>query len=610
MPGDSRLVTASFLNTNFSAYYIGGGSPSTDNTIIMDCSQIIANYNVYANGTGNRCPAQNEITAGTTTTTTTIAYYSFASTTYYYATTALGCANWATITNYYADTSDLSTYPILYDSISLSNPVVGTNDYYPILYLSQHYLIRIDTDGSTSDLYNCDPISTTTTTTTTILCGAYSYYLIFKFNGLDTRASESAASTALCTYVSNPNISDGYTIYTDHSYPLSGDYISVSQYGPPCKELPTGPGWYVTRHLNGSYFEYNVVYINGYITYGPTKMCEYECSTMYYVKSTAYDTNYDACNSSTFNSCDVNELYSFNPVYDGWTPAQWSSGYQLSYDLTHLDLFVGDISKWYKIKNQGTYYTARIGSYGRVYDLIACSSFTTTTTTVSCSFGSGTLYDDCGTLTVTNVTYAYQGGSVYYYQVSFTGTAVDNCSSVVIYYWNGFNWISNISSCSSPRIIGTNIPNGNCLQVKAGQYCTVGGQSSESNIYELNCSTSTTTTTTTTAYDCYNDTLTITNMTKVNSTDFRIYFTPNLMEEYSEWDWKTGTTWYVGSDYWLYAASGDELSMPYSFTGSVSYRIRRDCTDSFDWGPWSNTYVFDWGTTTTTTTIQDDIDTS
>lgn len=64
MAGDSRLVTESFLASNFTPK--SGVTPGSNNIMSMDCDQILTRYHVTISGvtsTGNRCPSQNQLTA-------------------------------------------------------------------------------------------------------------------------------------------------------------------------------------------------------------------------------------------------------------------------------------------------------------------------------------------------------------------------------------------------------------------------------------------------------------------------------------------------------------------------------------------------------------------
>lgn len=64
MAGDSRLVTESFLASNFTPK--SGVTPGSNNVVSMDCDQILTRYHVTISGvtsTGTRCPAQNQLTA-------------------------------------------------------------------------------------------------------------------------------------------------------------------------------------------------------------------------------------------------------------------------------------------------------------------------------------------------------------------------------------------------------------------------------------------------------------------------------------------------------------------------------------------------------------------
>lgn len=77
MPGDNRLVTESFLATNFTPD--SGITPGSDNLLNMDCSQVQNRYNVSIAGitsTGLRCPSQNQI-SGTAPTPPMYDYQSF-----------------------------------------------------------------------------------------------------------------------------------------------------------------------------------------------------------------------------------------------------------------------------------------------------------------------------------------------------------------------------------------------------------------------------------------------------------------------------------------------------------------------------------------------------
>ncbi len=67
MPGDNRLVTENFLRLNFTPR--SGITPGTNDTLIMSCDQITARYPVSISGvssSGNRCPAQNQLSADIT----------------------------------------------------------------------------------------------------------------------------------------------------------------------------------------------------------------------------------------------------------------------------------------------------------------------------------------------------------------------------------------------------------------------------------------------------------------------------------------------------------------------------------------------------------------
>jgi len=119
----------------------------------------------------------------------------------------------------------------------------------------------------------------------------------------------------------------------------------------------------------------------------------------------------------------------------------------------------------------------------------------TTTTTTTVAGTTTTTTAACPALEITNVAYAYYSDPSYYYDITFTGGET-NCTSVIIYYWNGSSWVSNTDNCTSPRVIPTNVANGNCLQVKAIKNCSTGGTSADSNTYEKNCVPTTTTTTT------------------------------------------------------------------------------------------------------------------
>ena len=64
MPGDNRFVTEYFLAQNFTPK--SGVTPGSDNTLWMDCDQILARYNVTISGvtsTGKRWPSQNQTTS-------------------------------------------------------------------------------------------------------------------------------------------------------------------------------------------------------------------------------------------------------------------------------------------------------------------------------------------------------------------------------------------------------------------------------------------------------------------------------------------------------------------------------------------------------------------
>ncbi len=64
MPGDNRLVTESFLGSNFTPD--SGISPGSDNYLNLDCSQTQGRYQVSIAGitsTGTRCPSQNQLTS-------------------------------------------------------------------------------------------------------------------------------------------------------------------------------------------------------------------------------------------------------------------------------------------------------------------------------------------------------------------------------------------------------------------------------------------------------------------------------------------------------------------------------------------------------------------
>ena len=64
MAGDNRFVTEYFLAQNFTPK--SGVTPGSNNTLWMDCDQILARYNVSISGvtsTGKRWPSQNQITA-------------------------------------------------------------------------------------------------------------------------------------------------------------------------------------------------------------------------------------------------------------------------------------------------------------------------------------------------------------------------------------------------------------------------------------------------------------------------------------------------------------------------------------------------------------------
>ncbi len=62
MAGDSRLTTENFLRLNFTPK--AGITPTTEDTLCMDCDQIVARYKVSVSGvtsTGKRLPSQNEL---------------------------------------------------------------------------------------------------------------------------------------------------------------------------------------------------------------------------------------------------------------------------------------------------------------------------------------------------------------------------------------------------------------------------------------------------------------------------------------------------------------------------------------------------------------------
>ena len=62
MAGDNRLITENFLRLNFTPK--SGITPGTNDLLIMDCTQILARYQVAISGstTGStRCPSQNEL---------------------------------------------------------------------------------------------------------------------------------------------------------------------------------------------------------------------------------------------------------------------------------------------------------------------------------------------------------------------------------------------------------------------------------------------------------------------------------------------------------------------------------------------------------------------
>ena len=85
MAGDNRFVTEYFLAQNFTPK--SGVTPGSDNTLWMDCDQILARYNVSISGvttTGKRWPSQNQITSLSSSTTVTInPVYSIGSVTAY-----------------------------------------------------------------------------------------------------------------------------------------------------------------------------------------------------------------------------------------------------------------------------------------------------------------------------------------------------------------------------------------------------------------------------------------------------------------------------------------------------------------------------------------------
>lgn len=61
----NSLVTEYYLSTHFTPK--SGITPGTNNTLAMDCDQILARYNVLISGvttTGKRCPSQNQLTSG------------------------------------------------------------------------------------------------------------------------------------------------------------------------------------------------------------------------------------------------------------------------------------------------------------------------------------------------------------------------------------------------------------------------------------------------------------------------------------------------------------------------------------------------------------------
>ena len=60
----ASIVTENYCRLNFTPK--SGVTPGTNDTLAMSCDQIAARYNVTISGvttTGNRCPAQNELTA-------------------------------------------------------------------------------------------------------------------------------------------------------------------------------------------------------------------------------------------------------------------------------------------------------------------------------------------------------------------------------------------------------------------------------------------------------------------------------------------------------------------------------------------------------------------
>ena len=393
----------------------------------------------------------------TTTTTTCSSIYNYQYENYAYSSKYLACLDGYPSTSLYSYNT-LAIGIVLYTSnincaLSGSMPGSGYGVYYPVFYNSNLYAMEIDVTGHILSYTICSSVTTTSTTPV----------------GSTTTTSAVITTTTTAMY-----------------------YYTAQLYNCPCGSSAT-------------------VYFNSTIFYNTLKYYKWSGGRSIYIQSRNTSgtsgingitdpTEYSYCDGPCGITTTTTTAFVTTTTSGGGTTTTTTNAAVVYTRLLRCDTLqdrqTTDIpyGSPYSIWTNGSYYYKVISqqytAYG--YTLISslystalsdCPGFTTTTTTIA----------SCLALVITNVAFAYQSGSDYYYSIYFNGGET-NCGSVTIYYWNGSSWTANTDNCTSPRLISTNIPNGSCLQIKANKNCTVGDISPDSNTYQLNCTTTTTTT--------------------------------------------------------------------------------------------------------------------
>ena len=389
MAGDDRLTTASFLNTNFSSFYIGGGTPSTDNSICLDCDQIKVLYNLIIGGitsTGLRLPAQNQLSNGTTTTTTTQDTFNYYTVTYSDCQPDDSCS--PITTSYYKTELTLTVgkyYKVFIDSVIYISSIGGNGsdgDITPYLNTTPYDSCTLACIGGT----------TTTTTTTSATCGGGSLYYLYKIiNSVNITGSYQNAEDGLAVLVSD-DFSSGslLTYYNQEAYPTINDTLYYNNVSP-CSGVT---GYYIYYHisLTTGYFTYGIVRVVGAVLTQIWDLCDLDLPYVYYIERTSYATRNEALDGGS-TTCSSIETYS-NSNAGSWTPSGWvdNFSYKLFYDLSYTNGFSGDTSKWWNVQSEGQSYAVDFSaSYTGNVDVITqkyayearrrdcpCAAYTTT----------------------------------------------------------------------------------------------------------------------------------------------------------------------------------------------------------------------------------------